>query len=240
MLHKMSDALDEILRRAAAVKDENAAGGTPFSYEQWMQQLGASPPPPPPAEPVPKTEEQWLQPLQTLLGLHRPAEPAGPPPASAAALFEERLRKAFHSIDGDANGNVGKRQLYRALQSVGADGSSAEMLALYQSADKDGSGHLNWREFKALGAKFPVLADLGGRAMPRERLGRAEVLTQSRLDGAVIVSWRHAMDWVAAIIVECRHSKREGRASSNSVSAIEVADIKRLQPRRNVVQTKQA
>ena len=163
---------DALLRRAALNEpppppSAPGASESGFSYTDWMTKLGMQPPPPPLPPHAPERtveKDEWLQPLQTLLGLS-PREKTEPAAShSPARRFEQRLRRAFESIDLDGSGSISKRDLYRALQAVGVDASTSEMLALYQSVGADGSGQLSWKEFKALGARFRQLADLGGPA----------------------------------------------------------------------------
>lgn len=106
--------------------------------------------------------------------------PAKPPPAASgsaspeaataaasrgatasAAAAEARLRGAFDFMDLDGSGAIGKRELYKACEAAGIEKSRAEMLELHQAADKDGSGQIEYSEFKALAKRLPQLADLG-------------------------------------------------------------------------------
>lgn len=74
---------------------------------------------------------------------------------------EAALRRAFDAIDLDGSGTIGKRELYRALEAIGVEGTSREMLSLYNAIDADRSGQLDWEEFERLAARLPQLARLG-------------------------------------------------------------------------------
>ena len=85
--------------------------------------------------------------------------PAGRAPTTAdAQAFEQRVRRAFASIDLDGSGSIGKRQLYEALGAVGIEGSSHQLLALFRDADADRSGQLSYAAFSRLAQKLPQLA----------------------------------------------------------------------------------
>ncbi|KAI5074681.1 hypothetical protein GOP47_0010642 [Adiantum capillus-veneris] len=60
---------------------------------------------------------------------------------------EEIIKGAFLAFDKDQNGFISREELFCALQSLGDMPSREEVSDMIKQADKDGDGHLSYREF---------------------------------------------------------------------------------------------
>ena len=89
--------------------------------------------------------------------------------------LEQRLWTAFTSEDRDHSGALSKRELYKALGKAGVTGSHAQLLHIFQAADANHDGTVDWPEFLSLGEHMHQLSSLDAAALDTlvAALGRA-------------------------------------------------------------------
>ena len=58
--------------------------------------------------------------------------------------LEQRLWTAFQTVDSDHSGALSKRELYKALGMAGVTGSHAQLLHIFQAADANHDGTVDW------------------------------------------------------------------------------------------------
>ena len=73
-----------------------------------------------------------------------------PPMSSEEAMLRAKLRNAFKMMDADGSGAISASEMSKVLKLCGMQKSPAELAALMQEADPDGSGEIDEGEFYAV------------------------------------------------------------------------------------------
>jgi len=89
-----------------------------------------------------------------------PLRAASAPDADA----HDRLRCAFDQFDVDADGQLSKRELYRALEQLGLRLTPSQQLDIWKTFDRDHNGRVDWSEFRRVGASLIEIALLSSTA----------------------------------------------------------------------------
>lgn len=89
-----------------------------------------------------------------------------------AEVDEESLRSYFNEMDADGSGELDKAEVKDCLRKANKFGGEAQLEQLFQAADSDGNGTINFEEFKLLMA-IPEKEDpmALGRAAAAEFIG---------------------------------------------------------------------
>ncbi|CAF3318729.1 unnamed protein product [Rotaria socialis] len=68
---------------------------------------------------------------------------------------EQQLRDAFDLFDRNRSGDISKKELKKVLKTLGIKANEKELQALINQMDADGSGKIDFNEFKAvMGNKY--------------------------------------------------------------------------------------
>eukprot|EP01012_Entosiphon_sulcatum_P026353 TRINITY_DN31787_c0_g1_i1.p1 TRINITY_DN31787_c0_g1~~TRINITY_DN31787_c0_g1_i1.p1 ORF type:complete len:262 (+),score=44.39 TRINITY_DN31787_c0_g1_i1:54-839(+) len=79
------------------------------------------------------------------------------------------LKELFSSMDSNVNGTIEAQELRRGLLDLGCDLSEQRIAGMFQAADRDHNGHIDFNEFCTFFQHLPHLA----HAMQLERLKRS-------------------------------------------------------------------
>lgn len=131
-------------------------------------------------------------------------------------LSEEELQiwYAFVAADTDGSGSVSKKELYRAFDRIGLRGTAKERAQLYEYADRDKSGKIEWPEFLKLGRKFCRLKTLPGKGAPG-RLSKADVVRQRQQRSATAIQAAHRGRMARGRMGATRAAEAEASARRN-------------------------
>jgi Ca2+-binding EF-hand superfamily protein len=121
---------------------------------------------------------------------------------------------AFVAADVDSSGSVSKKELYRAFDQIGLRGTAKERATLYEYADGDRSGQIEWPEFLKLGRKFCQLKALPAEGKPG-RLSKAEVVRQRQERSATAIQAAHRGKVARGKVGASRAAQAEATARRN-------------------------
>ena len=110
-----------------------------------------------------------------------PAAPGSAPLSSTGRLNEQGLRSVFNKFDTDRSGAVSTEEMASMVKALNLNMSAAEITTLMHEADPDGSGSVDFDEFKTVLKK--QLASGGG--------GLSNVVTEA----SATFGWLNPMSW---------------------------------------------
>ena len=133
-----------------------------------------------------KQQRTWCESLQTEMVSPAASAAARSPPDTrqrpmppGLSAFERSLWTAFLLADRDGSGQLSRVEFVHALTATGIVDSEVQAHKEWVTIDRDGSGGIDWTEFRAIGARRKALVDLAGRlAADPDRLQFAAVRIQ--------------------------------------------------------------
>ena len=73
---------------------------------------------------------------------------------------DRELKDAFAVFDADGSGTISRSELKKLMKSLGQKLSDAELDAMMDEVDTDGNGEIDFKEFKSMMVRIPVLVVL--------------------------------------------------------------------------------